>query len=110
MIENLFANIPTEIPEELVDVLASNEHVRIERIVSKGQSSPDRFWYDQPESEWVIVLKGEAGLRMEGDSQALHLRPGDHVLIAPHQKHRVDWTAAGEVTIWLAVFFAESPA
>ena len=53
---NLFAGLPTDLPEELVDVLAENKHDRIERIVSTGHASPDGFWYDHEEAEWVIVL------------------------------------------------------
>ena len=57
-----FTDIPSKLPEELVEVLAENKHVRIERIVSTGQASPEGFWYDQEEHEWVVVLKGEAKL------------------------------------------------
>lgn len=57
---NLFADLPTDLPEELVEVLTENKHVRIERIISTGHASPDDFWYDQDEHEWVVVLKGEA--------------------------------------------------
>jgi cupin 2 domain-containing protein len=100
---NLFANIPTALPEELVEVLAQNQHVRIERIVSTGHASPEGFWYDQEESEWVIVLKGEAKLVLEGDDVPITMRPGDHVLIPAHRKHRVEWTTPDEPTVWLAV-------
>lgn len=105
MMQNLFAGLPAETPAELVDVLAENEHVRIERIVSYGQSSDEGFWYDQAETEWVVVLTGEAKLQMEGDASPLHMKAGDHVKIAPRQKHRVEWTTSDEPTIWLAVFF-----
>ena len=54
---NLFADLPASLPEELVEVLAEGRHVRIERIVSTGQASPDGFWYDQDETEWVCVLR-----------------------------------------------------
>ena len=56
---SLFADLPSNLPKELVEVLAENKHVRIERIISTGHASPDGFWYDQNEAEWVIVLKGE---------------------------------------------------
>ena len=105
MMQNLFADLPADMPAELVDVLAENEHVRIERIVSKGQSSGEGFWYDQAETEWVVVLTGEARLQMEGDAGPLHMKAGDHVKIAPRQQHRVEWTTPDEPTIWLAVFF-----
>lgn len=104
--ESLFDDLPSQLPEELVTVLAETEHVRIERIVSTGQSSPGDFWYDQAESEWVSVLKGEATLRFES-GETVSLKPGDHVLIPAHRKHRVERTSPVEPTIWLAVFFRE---
>lgn len=102
--DNLFADLPTTLPEELVEVLAKNQHVRIERIVSTGHSSPESFWYDQDEHEWVIVLKGEAKLLFEDGEEPITMRPGDHVLIPAHRKHRVEWTTPDEPTVWLAVF------
>jgi cupin 2 domain-containing protein len=78
--------------------------VRIERIVSTRHASPDGFWYDQQEIKWVVVLKGEAKLLFAGDTQPIHLRPGDHVTISAHRWHRVEWTTPKEPTVWLAVF------
>ena len=104
-ITNLFQDIPSTLTEELVSVLASNRHVRIERIVSTGQASPQGFWYDQDEDEWVVVLSGEAKLRIEGHSDLRHLGPGDHLTIPARQKHRVEWTSELQPTVWLAVFF-----
>lgn len=101
---NLFSELPADLPEELADVLVEAPHSRIERIVSTGQSSPDGFWYDQDEHEWVVVLKGEARLEFR-DGEALPMRPGDHVLIPAHRKHRVAWTTPEEPTVWLAVHF-----
>ena len=102
---NLFADLPTTLPEELVEVLAENNLVRIERIVSTGQVSPDGFWYDQAEAEWVVVLMGEAKLLLEGDDQPIHMRPGDHVNIPAHRKHRVEWTKPDDPTMWLVVHY-----
>ena len=103
---NLFNDIPSNLSEELVTVLAESQHVHIERIVSTGQNSPKDFWYDQDEHEWVVVLKGEAKLVFD-DGESVQMRPGDHVLIPAHKKHRVAWTTAEEPTIWLAVFYRE---
>ena len=89
---NLFADLPTDLPEELVEVLTENKHVRIERIISTGHASPDDFWYDQEEAEWVVVLRGEAKLLFEGEDDPIHMRPGDFVNIPAHRKHRVEWT------------------
>jgi len=80
--------------------------VRIERILSKGHSSPPDFWYDQEQHEWVLLVAGEARLRFERDDHVLHLKPGDYVNIAAHEKHRVEWTTESTETIWLAVFYS----
>ena len=55
---NLFAELPTELPQELFTTLVAASDLRIERIVSHGHASPADFWYDQPQDEWVMVLKG----------------------------------------------------
>ena len=103
---NLFAQLPQALPEELVDVLVDRPRVRIERIVSTGQSSPPDQWYDQPEHEWVVLLKGEAELDWGANQQPTRMRPGDHVLIPAHRKHRMHWTSPAEPTVWLAIFFS----
>ncbi len=103
--DNLFDNLPTSVPQELIEILAENQHVRIERIVSHRHASPDGFWYDQEEHEWVIVLKGAATLRFENET--VEMKPGDFVNIPAHTKHRVEWTTPDEPTIWLAVFYRD---
>ena len=105
MSHNLFSPLPTDLSEEVVETLAENQHMRIERIVSTGQASPEGFWYDQSQSEFVVVLKGEARLLFEGDIQPIHMKAGDHVTIPAHRKHRVDWTTPDEPTVWLTVYF-----
>lgn len=104
--ENLYKDLPSQLPEELVSILIEYEQVRIERIVSTGHSSPDGFWYDQDEHEWVIVLNGEATLLFQND-ESVTMKPGDHVLIPAHKRHRVESTSTTEPTVWLAVFFRE---
>lgn len=105
-VPNLFANLPNSLPEEQIEIIANAQHVRIERIVSTGHASPQDFWYDQDSHEWVVVLQGEARLGFE-HNESLHLKPGDHVLIPAHRKHRVEWTTPEEPTLWLAVFFED---
>jgi cupin 2 domain-containing protein len=102
---NLFQDIPRQLPEEITDTLAVSDQVRIERIVSHGQSSPPGFWYDQDQNEWVVLLKGEASLRIAGCDEAVRLAPGDYLNIPAHVKHRVESTSATEDTVWLAVFY-----
>jgi cupin 2 domain-containing protein len=102
---NLFKNMPPDILQEITEKILSVENVRIERIISHGQSSPENFWYDQDENEWVIVLRGSAKLLFQEDTEEVLLNTGDYVNIPRHVKHRVEWTTPDEVTIWLAVFY-----
>ncbi|NNJ70231.1 MAG: cupin domain-containing protein [Kiritimatiellales bacterium] len=104
---NLFKEIPDELPEELVTVLAESEGVRIERIVSDGHASPEGFWYDQEQHEWVLLLAGAAVLSIEinDEVETVELSAGDHLLIPAHQRHRVESTSSTEKTIWLAVYY-----
>jgi cupin 2 domain-containing protein len=106
---NLLSPLPSKLPVELVEAIVKSKHVRIERIVSTGHASPEGFWYDQKENEWVVVLKGEAKVVFEGESQPVDLKPGDHVTIPAHRRHRVEWTTPKEPTVWLAVFYGERP-
>ena len=104
---NLFANLPTNLPDELFTTLLEAGQVRIERIVSHGHASPEGFWFDQDQHEWVMVLKGAARLRLEGDAPPVEMKPGDFVNIPAHTKHQVEWTTPEEPTIWLAVHYGE---
>ena len=105
MTSNLFTDLPENIPDELLKTLFESAHVRIERIVSHAHVSPDGFWYDQDEHEWIIVLKGAARLQFE--DSIVEMKPGDFVNIPAHRKHRVEWTTPDEPTIWLAVFYRD---
>ncbi len=102
---NLFADLPTQLPEELVTSLLEAASVRIERIVSHGHASPEGFWYDQDQHEWVMVLKGAARLTFEDET--VEMKPGDFLNIPAHKKHRVEWTTPDEPTIWLAVHYGD---
>ncbi len=107
MIANLFAGLPSAaaVDEQFADIL-QRPGLRIERIVSTGQASPAGFWYDQADGEWVVVLQGEAKLRFADEADARHLKTGDFIDIAPHRRHRVDWTSPDRPTVWLAVHYA----
>jgi cupin 2 domain-containing protein len=100
---NIHASISHDRTAEQITELLSCPHVKVERIVSRGQASAPDFWYDQDWAEWVLVLAGSAGLMIEGESAARNLAPGDYVYLPPHVRHRVAWTDAAQPTIWLAV-------
>ena len=102
---NLFTGVSKELHREHMEVLARDGRARVERIVSHGEASPPGFWYDQDETEWVLLVSGRARVHFEAGDQVMELGPGDHFLIPPHVRHRVDWTSPDEDTVWLAVFF-----
>ncbi len=87
---------------EVINNIIDNNNVKIERIISTGQSSPDQFWYDQDQNEWVVVLQGY-GIIEYSDSSIIKLSTGDSLYIPAHKKHRVKET--DKLTIWLAIFF-----
>ncbi len=105
--DNLFSDLPAELPSELFVTLLQSAQVRIEKIVSYGHASPDGFWYDQDEHEWVVVLRGMARLTIEDECVAL--KTGDFINIPAHRRHRVEWTTSDEPTIWLAISTGRSP-
>jgi cupin 2 domain-containing protein len=102
---SLFEGIPSELPEELFDTISSTDDVNIERIVSRGHASPEGFWYDQENNEFVLVVKGSAGLKLENEDDIVVLKAGDYLNIEAHVKHRVEWTDSTCETIWLAVHY-----
>lgn len=102
---NLCREIPANLPEELIEVLASSERVRIERIVSYGHSSPPGFWYDQEWHEFVLLISGRARLDFDDGTPPVELIAGDWLVIPSHQRHRVAWTDPEQNSIWLAVHY-----
>lgn len=102
---NLFENIPVNLPDELIEILALSDNVRIERIISQGHCSAEDFYYEQAQDEFVLVLKGMAELEFSDAATTITLAEGDYLIIPAYQRHRVSWTVPGKATIWLAVFY-----
>jgi cupin 2 domain-containing protein len=102
---NLFSPLPEAQDAEISEALLVRPGLRIERIVSLGQHSPPGFWYDQEEGEWIVLLSGAARLKFADEAEARFMRPGDCLDIAPHRRHRVEWTDPATPTVWLAVFY-----
>jgi cupin 2 domain-containing protein len=99
---NLFEGFDPGAAEERFDTLLSRPGLRIERIVSTGQASAEGQWYDQPQTEWVVLLTGSALLRFQDEAEPRMLRPGDWLAIAPHRRHRVEATDEKTPSVWLA--------
>ena len=102
---NIFDHIPRQSAEELFETILDTPELKLERILSFGQATPDGAWYDQKRDEWVLLLKGSARIRIEGRPQTVDLEPGDYLLLPAHQRHRVEWTSKTEETVWLALHF-----
>ena len=102
---NIFDDLTPHMPKEVVQALIQAGDLRIERIVSHGHASPADFWYDQPQAEWVVVLKGAARLQFEDGM--VDMKPGDFLNIPAFKKHRVEWTTPDEPTVWLGVRYGD---
>ncbi len=85
---------------EVITALFSMKEARLEWIVSYGQSSDEGFWYEQDQDEWVMLLKGNAVLRFEGDCD-LSLQAGDCLTLPAGLKHRVH--SVSDDAIWLGL-------
>ncbi len=103
--KNLLENLPDHLPEEFFETLVGNDNIHIERIVSRGHTSPAGEWYDQDRNEFVLVLKGAGKLEFE-DGRAVSMEAGDWLEIPARVRHRVAWTDPESDTIWLAVHYS----
>jgi cupin 2 domain-containing protein len=91
--------------QERSDRLLGPGQLRLELIHSCEFANPPGFWYDQSESEWVLLLQGGALLRFADEAQARSLKAGDSLLITPGRRHRVEATDPAPGTRWLALFW-----
>jgi len=103
--KNIFSEIPENLKDEIFQSIIEKENLKIERIISNGQTTPEDFWYDQNQNEFIILLKGKAKILFEENSEEVELNPGDYILIESHKKHKVTYTSKEETTIWLAIHF-----
>jgi cupin 2 domain-containing protein len=101
---SLTGSLPSQpVAEEKVETLCERPGLRIERIVSTGHITPDGQWYDQDNDEWVLVVKGSARLRIDGEGHDRELGAGDYLFLPAHCRHRVAWTQSEPPTVWLAI-------
>jgi cupin 2 domain-containing protein len=98
---NIFDLPELPLPEELTTVLVESRNIRIERIISTGQVSG---WYNQTETEFVVLLEGSAIIEFESGI-IVDMSKGDTVLIKPHERHRVIYTSSESPCVWLCVFY-----
>jgi cupin 2 domain-containing protein len=102
---SLLAGAPPAEGQESIDTLLVGAGWRLERIHSCLASSPEGFWYEQAEHEWVCLLQGSAQLRFEDEPGPRALNRGDSLYLAPGRRHRLEATDGDGGTIWLALFW-----
>lgn len=100
---NIFENLPdAEVGEVIEDIAGFGQgKVRIERIISGGHASAEGFWYEQGEDEWVMLVRGEACLLIEGRDEVLEMKAGDHLELPAMLRHRIE--SVSDDALWLAV-------
>jgi len=82
---------------ETITTLLEHKNVKINRIVSSSDLEP--IEYIQEEDEWLIVIKGEARLRIDNEDKTL--RKGDTLFIPAKTPHSILNTEND--TVWLTV-------
>ncbi|WP_413989144.1 DUF429 domain-containing protein [Labrys okinawensis] len=91
--------------DELFEEVLHRPGVQIERIVSRGHTTPADKPYVQSWDEWVLVLAGSARLKLDGSPEC-SLVAGEHLLIPAGVPHLVTYTS--DPTIWLAVHIGKA--
>ncbi|MEB3332447.1 MAG: Nif11 domain/cupin domain-containing protein [Synechococcaceae cyanobacterium] len=107
---NLLASACPDPGHETSTTLLSAPGLRLELIHSCRAESPEGFWYDQSEEEWVCLLQGSARLRFADEAMDRQLCRGDSLLIRAHRRHRLVESDPAPGTLWLALFWTAPPA
>lgn len=102
---NLFENVLLNSENEIFEEILRTKTLKLERIISTGQSTPAGEWFDQDNDEWVVLLNGCAEILFEGDNETIKMEEGSYIFIPAHRRHRVESTSLYEPTIWLALHF-----
>ena len=102
---NLFVGACPAEGQEQQQLLLEQPGLRLERSHSCSAASPEGFWYEQSEHEWLMVLQGSARIAYGDGRPELALHRGDSLLIPAGCRHRVVETDPAPGTIWLALFW-----
>jgi len=81
----------------------NNVHIKIKKIISVSYSDDNNKWYDQDEDEWVMVLRGKAGIKFS-DGEIINMQEGDYIFIPQHKKHQIIYTSNNPPCFWLAIY------
>ena len=81
-----------------LDGLMPSLTARFSRVLT-GHASPAGEWLRQDSQEWVIVRRGSARLRCEGEDAPREMKAGDYIDNPARCRHRVEWTSTDEHTV-----------
>jgi len=84
-------------------ILYEDSKIKVEKIISYGYKSPNNFWYEQNEKEYVYILQGSGTLLFENNNEVI-LKQGDKYLIESNLKHKVCYTSLNPPCVWLCMF------
>ena len=101
---NLFADAAPPEEGERFETILSHRNLVIERITSSAALTLRE--YVQTQDEWVVLVRGEAQLRVAGEPVVLEA--GDHLFLPAGMPHTVECVSDG--AIWLAVHLHTEPA
>ncbi len=94
---NIFDGAAPPRSGERFDRLLTLRNLVVERIVSS--EAIERIEYRQDQHEWVVLLKGEA--RVDVDGREVSLKSGDYLFLEAGTPHTVLQTSEGAV--WLGI-------
>ncbi len=94
---NLFTDAAVPLEGERFDTILNHKNLVIERILSSSRIQPQE--YVQAQDEWVVLMKGEAELTVDG--KPVILKEGDYLFLPAGVPHRVEHASEG--AMWLAV-------
>jgi len=96
-IRNFFDGIEPPSKGERFDILCKTRNLVIERIVSSSDITSEQ--YVQEQDEWVMLLRGQAVLLVDGEE--VTLKEGDFLFIPAKTPHTVQKTSGD--ALWLAI-------
>ena len=99
-VQNLFTTVLPKGEREVLQKLLEGDSFRLEAITSRGSASPEGSWYDQPDAEWVVLVRGRASLEFD-QKEMIDLVSGDYLLIPARCRHRV--SSVSSDAFWLAL-------
>ena len=121
---NIFDLKDLSVNEEIIKILFKNENVKIEKIISTGQTTD---WQESNKNEFVILIQGNAEIEYydnricedknfktnenimknlkNTNDMKLQLGKGDIILIKKGERHRVSYTSKNPCCVWICIFF-----